>query len=881
MALPSGVRLGPYEIVNLLGAGGMGEVYKARDTRLARTVAIKVLPQQFSADPERRQRFEREARAVSSLNHPHICTLYDVGHQDGTDYLVMEYLEGETLARRIEKGALPTAELLRIATEIADALDKAHRQGVVHRDLKPGNIMLTKSGAKLLDFGLAKAAAPLGGDVDTSPTVSRPLTAEGAIVGTIQYMSPEQLEGKDADTRSDIFAFGAVLYEMATGKKAFDAKSPASLIAAILEHEPARITTLHPMAPLALQHVIQTCLVKDPEDRWQSAHDVACELAWIVQSGRAATNLAASPPHKSNRERLAWACAVIFAAVALLLGFQHLREARTSPQALHAAIVPPANTNFHLNGDDGAPMALSPDGSRIVFGAGVKLWVESLETGAVISLSGTEGARFPFWSPDGRLLAFFADGKLKTTDPSGGPISVLCDAPNPRGGAWGTGGAIVFAPNIRTGLYRLPASGGKPEPLTQVDESQHTSHRWPHFLPDGRHVLYVAVNHANPKSDRAGVYVTSIDGAAPVRLFQAFDSPVYASGFLLYVRETTLMAQPFDPDKLRLTGEPLRVVDGVSYDSGTWRSVITASQNGRICFEPSLEGTGGQLTWVDRSGKTLRTVGERSESFWLRLSPDGKRLAILSGDPTNDLWIYELGRDIKTRATIGAQITSAPVWSPDSRSLAFSTTGTSSYSLWIKQADAPGNGQKVFEDKEGFYPTDWSLDGRYLLYDKGNLGETHVWALGLGGDNKPFPIANTPFWEGTGTFSPDGRWVAFVSHESGRGEVYVTPFPAVGVKWQISSKGGTQPHWRRDGKELFYISPEGDLMAAQVKGAEGRLQVQDVNPLFRVNLLTGPRSEYYAYDASADGQSFLINRSGEAESPPITLVVHWTAELKK
>jgi len=881
MPLPSGVRLGPYEIVHALGAGGMGEVYKARDTRLARTVAIKVLPHQLSADPEKRQRFEREARAVSSLNHPHICTLYDVGHQDGTDYLVMEYLEGETLARRIEKGPLPMTELLRIASEIADALDKAHHQGVIHRDLKPGNIMLTKSGAKLLDFGLAKASTPLGWNVSSSPTVSTPLTTAGTIVGTIQYMSPEQLEGKEADTRSDIFSFGAVLYEMATGKKAFEAKSQASLIAAILEHDPAPITTVQPMAPLALEHVIQTCLVKDPEGRWQSAHDVARELAWIAQSGGATTDLAASPPRKSNRERLAWACAVVFAAAALLLGFHQLRETRTTPQALHAAIAPPPNTNFHLNGDDGAPMALSPDGSRIVFGAGGKLWLESLETGVVISLPGTESELFPVWSPDVRLLSFFADGKLKTMDPSGGPISVLCDAPSPRGGAWGSRGAIVFAPNIRTGLYQVPASGGTPEPLTEVDASQHTSHRWPHFLPDGRHVLYVAVDHANPKSDRAGVYVASIEGAAPLRLFQAFDSPVYTSSFLLYVRETTLMAQPFDTEKLQLTGEPLRVADGVNYDSGTWRSVITASQNGRICFEPAVAGIGGQLTWVNRSGKTLRTVGERSNSFWLRLSPDGKRLAIVSGDPMNDLWIYELGRDIKTRATIRAQITSAPVWSPDGRSLAYSTTGTSSYSLWIKQADAPGNGRMVLEDKEGFFPTDWSVDGKYLLYEKGNLGETHVWALKLGGDNKPFPIANTPYWEGSGTFSPDGRWVAFVSHESGRGEVYVTPFPAVGVKWQISSKGGTQPHWRRDGKELFYISPEEELMAARVNGAEGRLHVQDVNPLFRVNLLTGPRSEFYAYDASADGQSFLINRSGDTESPPITLVINWTTDLKK
>ncbi len=889
MPLSSGTKLGPYEIQTPLGAGGMGEVYRGRDTRLDRTVAIKVLPRHFSDNPSFRQRFEREARAISSLNHPHICTLHDVGEHDGVSFLVLEYLEGETLAARLERGPLPTGQLLRYGQEIADALDKAHRQGVIHRDLKPGNVMLTKSGAKLMDFGLAKpaeqsvlAAATAATTLEKMTIENKPLTGEGTIVGTFQYMAPEQLEGNEADARTDIFALGAVLYEMATGQRAFAGKTQASVIAAILASEPKPITELQPMAPPALEHVVKSCLAKDPDDRWQSAHDVARELAWIAQGSGTATIAAASGAHKRNRERLAWACAAVFASVALLLSFQYLRPARSEPQSLHAAIVSPPNTTFHLNGDDGAPMALSPDGTRIAFGASGRLWVESLETGAFVSLPATEGAHFPFWSPDGLLLAFFADGKLKKTDASGGPISVVCDAPNPRGGTWGSSGVIVFTPNVRTGLYRVPASGGTATLVTKVDDSQHTSHRWPHFLPDGRHVVYVAVNHAYPASDRAGVSLTSLEGAAPLRLFQGFDSPVYASGYLLYVREASLMAQRFDPEKLQLTGEPLRVADGVNYDSGIWRGVTTASENGRICFQPAQEGIGGQLNWVNRFGQTLRTIGERSNSFWLRLSPDGKRLAIVSGDPNNDIWIYELGRDIKVRATFAAQVNSLPVWSPDGNSLAYTAlTGTSSFSLLLKQADAPGNGRTVLDIQEGFYPTDWSPDGKYLLYERGNIAETHVWAFPLGAERKPLPIANTPFWEQSGTFSPDGRWVAFASRESGRVEVYVTPFPAAGVKWQISSKGGSQPRWRRDGKELFYVSPDGELMAAQVNGTGGRFQVQEVKSLFRVNLFTGPRSGYPAFDASADGQHFLLNRASEVQSAPITLLVNWTAHLKK
>jgi predicted Ser/Thr protein kinase len=522
MTLAQGTRLGPYEILASVGAGGMGEVYRARDTRLDRTVAIKVLPSHLSSNPEIRQRFDREARTISSLSHPHICALHDVGHQDGIDYLVMEFLEGETLTDRLSRGALPAEQVLRYSIEIADALDKAHRQGIVHRDLKPGNIMLTKSGVKLVDFGLAKlaAAGPANTSVSILPTqAGMNLTQEGTILGTFQYMAPEQLEGKEADARSDIFAFGAVLYEMATGKKAFSGKSQASLIASILSAEPPPISSVQPMTPPALDRVVKTCLAKDPDDRWQTAHDVMLQLKWIAEGGSQAGVPAPLVARRRGHERLAWGVAAVLAVSTIALAAVQLARPRAAVRVVRSSLLPPEKTTYHFIGDAAGPPAVSPEGLQIAFTARDSsgkslLWVRSLDSPVPRAVAGTEDAMYPFWSPDSKFIGFFAGGKLKKIEASGGPAFALCDAGDARGGTWNKDGVIVFEPHFRDPLFRVPATGGKAAPVTKFDESRReTTHRFPFFLPDGSHFLYLAGSHAvGTESELHAIYLGSLDG---------------------------------------------------------------------------------------------------------------------------------------------------------------------------------------------------------------------------------------------------------------------------------------------------------------------------------------------------------------------------------
>src|SRR5580704_8668261 len=549
MPLAPGTKLGPYEILSPLGAGGMGEVYRARDTRLDRSVAIKILPAHLSADPARKLRFEREAKTVSALNHPNICSLFDVGSQNGTDFLVMECIEGESLADRLAKGPLPTEQVLRIGREIADALDRAHRSGVVHRDLKPGNIMLTKTGAKLLDFGLAKAAvSPTSAVTLTAVPASSPVTEHGTIVGTFQYMSPEQVEGKELDGRSDIFSLGAVLYEMLTGKRAFEGKSQLSVASAILEKEPAPIPTIKPLTPRSLDHVVRRCLAKDPDDRWQSARDLALELKSISSADPSAPSSAAALPltrKRNRRELLAWSFAVL-ASVAALAVFTFRRPDAAPAFPVFSSIIPPAGTAFEIEGDMGTQPALSPDGSSLVFGAGGELWLRSLRTGSEHTLPGAHGAQNPFWSPDSLSIGFFTDGKLKTLEVNSGVVRSLCNAPASRGGAWGSSGVILFTPGPRDVIHQVPVAGGASTPITKLDTKLHSTHRWPFFLPDGQHFLYVASNHSSPQSEQNGIYVASLDGKLNRFLVTSLAGAAYAQGNLLYVRESTLLAQPFD-----------------------------------------------------------------------------------------------------------------------------------------------------------------------------------------------------------------------------------------------------------------------------------------------------------------------------------------------
>jgi Tol biopolymer transport system component len=898
MSLPSGTRLGPYEIVAPIGTGGMGEVYRARDTRLDRTVAVKVLPEHLADTPEARERFDREARAVSSLNHPHICVLHDVGHQGSTNYLVMEYLEGETLSKRIERGPLPAAELLRIAVEIADALEKAHRQGILHRDLKPGNIMLTKAGAKLMDFGLAKATPPAV-DLSSSPTVSQPvpanprepLTAKGTIVGTFQYMAPEQIEGKETDARSDIFSFGAVLYEMATGKKAFEGKSQASLIAAILEREPPPISTLQPMSPPALDRVVKTCLEKDPDERFQTVHDLKLQLQWIGEGGSQAGVPAPVAAHRKTRELILAAVAAIAVLAAIFLGVLYSERPPAQSRVTRSYIKPAANSNFSFFNGGPAGSALSPDGLRLAFVASgpdgkPALWVRALDSLQAQPLAATEGAVFPFWSPDSRFIGFFAGGKLKKIEASGGQPQTLCDAEAGRGGTWNREGTILFTPGFSTALFRVSADGGAAAPVTTLDPSKgESTHRWPYFLPDGRHFLYLAGKPFTPKENPTNaILVGSLDSKESKLLLHTQSNAIFASGHILFLRQNTLMAQPFDTKRLEFAGDAVAVADQVQEVAARVQGIFSASENGVLAYSEAAPGGDRQLVWFDRNGKQTGAVPGTGTYSDPHISPDGKKLAFSLESPTFDIWIYDLMRDVKTRLTFSSATTTgnlSQVWSPDGRRIAYTSVLGGKFGIYQKSADGSGGEEVLLEPTPvQAYPQDWSPDGKVIAFWKAQVGGADLWILPLQGDHKPYQFAQSQSFQMTAYFSPDGKWIAYSSNESGRLEVYIRPFPGPGGKWQISTEGGWYPHWRRDGRELFYVSADGKLMSVEVKANGTSIDVGAVRPLFETRLYYGLLSGN-AYDVSADGQRFLVAYEPQQSNSEIALVADWPATLRK
>jgi eukaryotic-like serine/threonine-protein kinase len=878
----------------------MGEVYRARDTRLERTVAIKILPAELSSDLTRKQRFEREAKAISQLNHPNICVLHDIGHQEGIDYLVMECLEGETLAKRLGKGALPVEQVLKVGAQIADALDKAHRSGVVHRDIKPGNIMLTPTGAKLLDFGLAKPAAPLSSAPTlTAATRNSPVTERGTIVGTFQYMSPEQLEGKELDGRSDIFSLGAVLYEMVTGNKAFEGKSQLTVTSAILEKEPAPISAIKPMTPATLDHAIRRCLAKDPEQRWQIARDLALELNWVAEGGSQPGVPARFAPASSIRWRLGWVGAavvffVLFALALFVIGY--INHPKAQVQTIRASINPPPNAAFTGSSTVGGAMAISPDGRLLAYSVEGKnnipqLWVRSLDNLESRPLSGTEQAFAPFWSPDSKWIAFFsANGMLKKVEASGGPVETLCAAQSGRGGAWNQDGLIIFAPNIAQPLFQVAATGGTPVPITQLDASrQENTHRWPQFLPDGKHYLFFV---RAGLTSTTGLYVGKLGSSERQKVLGISTNAWYAPpGYLLFGRGDTLMAQPFEATNMRITGEPIAMAHEVSFSPAPNFSNFSFSQTGLLVYSSAAVDAGFQLAWYDRQGKLLSKLGspEYEYASWPQISPDGKRLAIrLLSLPagTYDIWVYDLTRGVQTRMSFGALTAYEPVWSPNGMQLAYahSSPQATGDHLYLLSADGTGKEEALEQpiiESLGNYPSSWSPDGQVLLFDhQDRAGKFSIWVLPFRGDRKPHTFVESQFNSLAGKFSPNGHWVAYVSNDSGIEQVYVAPFPGPGGRVQVSSGGGFQPRWRRDGQELFYLSSELKMMAAQITATAGDFRVGSVRTLFTVSSLRAVPGDLY--DVSADGQKFIIAQDIEHTSTvPLTLVTNWSAALRK
>jgi eukaryotic-like serine/threonine-protein kinase len=888
-ALKKGSRLGPYEIQQTLGRGGMGEVYRAKDGRLDRVVAIKVLHSGVCASEQERQRFEREARAVSRLSHPHICVVYDVGRENGIDYLVMEYLEGETLTERLERSAIPVRLALEYSAQIADALALAHRQGVVHRDLKPGNIMITKSGVKLLDFGLAKLhQAAAGGEPNSLLTKPLALTVEGTVVGTLQHMSPEQAEGKEADARSDIFSLGTLIYEMVTGKKAFDGGSAASVLAKILETDPPPVSTLQPVAPAALDRLVTNCLAKEPDDRWQTAHDVKLELQSILETGGAGGGAIPSPYRKRDTVKLALLALVALLGIgaAFLLILPYFAQAAEDPAVMRFSFDPPANTIL-ASWDE---PEVSPDGRYVAFSAGLPgsenvIWVRPIDSSGARQLAGTEGAHGLFWSPDSGSIAFFCfrDLQLKRVDVKGGLIRTIAplQASQVIGGSWNADDIILFKPGPYGPLYQVSAKGGEPEAVTTLDQSRgEFEHLWPYFLPDNRQFLHAIVSE---KPENSGVYVGSLDSPEQrVRILAEPGRIQYASpGFLLFARQNALLAQRFDAGRLRLRGDPVPLVGGVDFWTAPpgWMGRFSVSQKGLLAYLPEVNAD-IQLVWVDRSGRRSAEVGQPARYGQIALSPDERRVAVELHDMSggSDIWLIDIMRGVGSRFTFGSGIDLDPVWSPDGREIVFSSMRNGRKDLFRKRVAGHEPETLLVSSQEDKVPESWSMDGQFLLYLSGPNWSRVFWTLPVSGVQSAVPseLMKGEFMLDEAQISPDGRWLAYVSNVSGQAEIYIEPFGKGGEKVQVSPNGGGQPKWRADGRELFYATSDGTIMAVAVKSRES-LEVGLPQPLFKI----GPvLPDYDDYAPSRDGSRFLIKVPVSEETPSIQLVVNWASLLK-
>jgi Tol biopolymer transport system component len=929
MTIDAGTKLGRYEIRSKIGAGGMGEVYRARDEKLNRDVAIKVLPAALSQDTDRLRRFEQEAQAAGALNHPNILAVYDVGMHDGAPYIVSELLEGEELREQLNDGSLPQRKALDYAQQIAQGLAAAHERGITHRDLKPENLFVTTDGrVKILDFGLAKLSEPpaVAGGLNSEAETRRPLTDPGTVMGTVGYMSPEQVRGHEADHRSDIFSFGSILYEMLSGQRAFRRDTMAETMTAILKEEPPELSETNAKVSLPLEKIVRRCLEKKPEGRFHSASDLGFALETLSMPSGSGLKTVRDDANAEGRADaaqtwlkrnawLAWIVAGVLLAVALILALPYFfQRVALAPTVTRFIITPPEKVII------GESVALSPDGKLLAFsGTDEKgktlLWIRALDTLTPQPLPGTEGARFPFWSPDSRSVGFFADSKLKKIEVSGGAAQTLAEASiEPRGATWGRDGTILFSPGTLTPIFKVSAGGGLVSAVTQQDQSrEETSHRWPYLLPDDRHFIYFA---RGSKKETQALFVGSVDSKDRKLLLNVESNVAYVPidtssrgvGFLLFMRDRTLMAQPFDADRLELSGEPRAIAEDVMHygEIGpTALGIFSISTNGVLCYQTGNR-TLSQLTWFDRAGKQLGQAGSPGLYNEPALSPDGQRVALNTDrrrgyvgaqDPSSpdgqraalnsdtrdkgDIWILELARGTLTRFTFDPSTDRRAVWSPDGSRVAFTSNRSGRDHLYQRLATGAGGDELLLPDA-GVTADDWSSDGRFLLYEANRPGtNTDLWILPMTGDRKPFPFLQTEFDETHGQFSPDGRWITYVSNESGQPEVYVQSFPSSGGKWQISVGGGDQPQWRHDSKEIFYMGPDRKLMVVSVTAGTS-FQSGTPAALFQTRVensnLTGARNNY---GVAQDGQRLLVNNIVEDNAAPITVVLNWTAQLKK
>jgi eukaryotic-like serine/threonine-protein kinase len=886
MTLAAGTKLGSYEVASQIGAGGMGEVYRAHDTKLGRDVAIKVLPEAFAHDPERLSRFQREAKMLAALNHPNIATIYGLEQSGGTNYLVMEMVAGENLAERVKReGAVPIDEALAIAKQIAEALEAAHEKGIVHRDLKPANVKVTPEGnVKVLDFGLAKAfeGDAANEDVSNSPTLSMAATMHGVILGTAAYMSPEQARGKAVDKRTDIWAFGAVLYELLTGKQAFHGEDTTDILAAVVRADPDW-SQLPASTPASIRLLLRRCLRKDRRQRLADAADVRIEIEDALSSGPSVEPIAAA----GRLVFLVWAA---FSGTLLLslaaLAFIHFRETPPPLRVARFQIPLPDKTTLPI-------FELSPDGRMLAFSAVQdghrRLWVRPIDSLVAQPVPGAEDATYVFWSPDSDYIGFFVPGKLKKIALTGGPPQTICDAPDGRGGSWNRDGVIVFSPGPGSAIERVSAGGGVPAAVTN-HATPDELHRFPVFLPDNKHFLYLS-NQGKPETN--GIRVGSLDAAPSVSILPDESSAAYApsgasgvDGYLLFRREGTLMGVPFDPGRLRVTGEVFPVAEGVGISRNTNAAAFSVSRSGALAY-----GNGGlfggseirELSWMDRAGKRLGGVGQPGRIATVALSPDEKRILFnlvnVAGDAA-DVWLLDAARGVPSRFTFGPGLAADAIWSPDGSTSVFEADNRV---IYRKPADGTGKEELLSPGGINIRTLDWSRDGKFVVYQSyGGATGTDLWLLPIQGDHKPVSYLQTPFNEGLAQFSPDGRWMAYASNESGQAQVYVQSIPASGAKWQISPSGGDQPRWRRDGKELFYISADRKLMAVSVKDGDAAFEAGAPQPLFELDPMYPPLWGRFAYQPAANGQKFLIlTNVGGTAAPPITVVLNWQAGLKK